>query len=99
MKKQIVCLTEAERERLKGVVTKGNSPVYKIRRANILLKADVNGLAWTDARIAEAFSAHPNTVAKIRKRFAEEGLKKALSARYELALPTGQSLMGNQRRT
>lgn len=41
MTKYVVRLTKAEQERLKKLITKGNSPVYKIRCASILLKADI----------------------------------------------------------
>ena len=40
MKKDIVRLAEAEQEALKKLIRKGRAPVYKIGRANILLKAD-----------------------------------------------------------
>ena len=53
-KKYIVELTDDERSTLKSVVKKLKGSSQKVRRANILLKADVLGPGWTDAKIAEA---------------------------------------------
>jgi hypothetical protein len=39
------------------VVKKLKGTRQKVRRAQIVLKADANGPNWTDARIAEAFTA------------------------------------------
>ncbi len=78
MKRYIVRLTEDGRESLNALITKGKkSSAYKIRHADILLKADADGAAWTDGRIAEAFSVHKNTVAGIRQRLVGEGFEAA----------------------
>ena len=53
-KKYIVRLSDAERAALTEVVKKFKGSAQKVRRAQILLKADVDGPAWTDATIAEA---------------------------------------------
>ena len=53
-KKYIVRLSDAERAALTEVVKKFKGSAQKVRRAQILLKADVDGPAWTDAKIAEA---------------------------------------------
>lgn len=87
MKKHIVRLTEAEQKALKKLIRKGRAPVYKIRRANILLKADIAGPGWTDEQIGEAFSVHPVTVAAMRKRFTEHGLEKALDRKKRASPP------------
>jgi hypothetical protein len=79
MKKYIVRLTEEERQKLKEVVTKGQTAAYKIRHANILLKADSGGPNWQDEDIARAFGVHENTVGKIRQHFVKQGLEAALS--------------------
>ncbi len=80
-KRYIVRLSEEERETLRKIISTGEVPAYKIRHANILLKADANGPNWTDEAIADAFSCHPNTVANIRQRFVEHGLEAALARR------------------
>ena len=53
-KKYIVRLTDSERVALMGVVKKLKGSSQKVRRAQILLKADADGPGWTDAKIAEA---------------------------------------------
>ena len=54
-KKYIVRLSEQEREVLRQTIKKLKGSSQRVRRAQILLKADANGPGWTDARIAEAF--------------------------------------------
>ena len=54
-KKYIVRLARTERNTLQEVVKKLKGSSQKVRRAQILLKADVNGSSWSDSHIAEAF--------------------------------------------
>ena len=61
-KKYIVRLSKREREELLDVVKRLKGSSQKVRRAQILLKADVRGPNWTDAKIAEAFSCRVQTV-------------------------------------
>lgn len=79
-KKWIVELTLDERNELLSIVNTGTAPAYKIKHANILLKADQGeyGENWTDVTIAEAYHCQFNTVFNVRKRFVEEGLERAL---------------------
>ena len=60
------------------LVTKGKAAAYKIKHANILLKADADGPPWTDKAIANAFCCSVKTVAHTRQRFVEQGLLGAL---------------------
>ncbi len=57
---------------------KGKAAAYKIKHANVLLKVDADGPAWTDAQAAEAFSCSPRTVCSIRQCLVEQGLEAAL---------------------
>ena len=77
--KFVVRLTEEEHNQLKEIVTKGKTAAYRIKHANILLKADADGPAWQDEAIAQAFSVHLSTVGCIRKRFVEQGLEAAMN--------------------
>jgi len=86
MKKYIVRLKEAERERLRALTKKGKAAAYRIKHANILLKADADGPAWADRRIAEALGCHVRTVENVRCRCVLEGLEAALQ-RKEQANP------------
>lgn len=84
-KKYIVRLTVEERKYLEDFVSKGKRSAYKIKHANILLKADADGPGWSDEAIAEAFSAHGNTVRNVRQRFVEQGLNAALERKKQSA--------------
>lgn len=84
MKKYVVELTLDERRELRDLVKKGKA-AYRIKHANILLKADQakGGPEWTDEQIVEAFGCHVTTVANVRKRFVTEGLDAAVGRRQE----------------
>ena len=77
-KKYIVRLTDAERKVCVEVVGKLKGTGQKVRRAQVLLKADADSPAWTDAQIAEAFSCRTKTVEYIRQRFVELGFEQSL---------------------
>ena len=72
-KKYIVRLTEAERATLHGVLQKKRVAAQKRRRAQVLLKADAGGPAWTDQQIADAFDCRRRTVELIRERLVTQG--------------------------
>jgi len=78
-KKYIVRLSDEERAQLTELTRKGKAAAYKIRHAHILLKADADGPAWTDERIAASFSVSVNTVRGVRQRLVEHGLEAALN--------------------
>lgn len=63
-KKYVVRLSDAEREQLTAIVRKFSGSSQKVRRAQILLKTDAEGPAWTDARIAEAFACRTGGLAR-----------------------------------
>ena len=67
-KKYIVRLTDQERDELAAVVKKFKGTSQKVRRAQILSKADADGPNWTDHRICEAFGCRTRTVEKLRQR-------------------------------
>ena len=70
-KRYIVRLTESEREICGNVIRRLKGTGEKVRRAQMLLKADADGPAWTDRQIAEAFSCRTQTVENVRRRFVE----------------------------
>ena len=94
-KKFIVRLTEEERETLAGIVAKFKGSSQKVRRAQVLLKADVDGPAWTDARIAEAFGCRTQTVENVRERFVVEGFDVTLHGKPR-ETPRSKLLDGEQ---
>lgn len=95
-KKYIVRLTDQERDELAQVVKKLKGTGQKVRRAQILLKADVDGPGWTDARIAEAFSCRTKTVENVRQRLVERGFRETLDGAKPAKPPTDKLLDGEQ---
>lgn len=84
VKKYIVRLSEEERQWLQAFITKGKAAAYKIKHANILLKADADGPGWKDKRIAEAFGCCVRTVENVRRRLVLQGLQAALERKKQL---------------
>ena len=82
-KKYIVRLSDEERAQLTELIRKGKAAAYKIRHVHILLKADVDGPAWTDAQIAASFAVSVNTVRGVRQRLVEQGLEAALNRKQQ----------------
>src|SRR5580658_3715400 len=92
----IVRLTKQERVELQGVVKKLKGTGQKVRRAQILLKADANGPNWADERIAEAFSCRTRTVEMIRQRLVERGFEETLHRVERKQPPVEKLLTGDQ---
>jgi transposase len=82
-KKYVIRLKDEERNQLKETVSKGKAAAYKIKHANILLAADVNGPAWGDETIAQAFSVSPGTICRIKQRFTQQGMDVALGRKKQ----------------
>ena len=77
-KKYIVDLTTEERADLESRLKGGEMGVRKVKRIQILLKADKG---WTDERIAEAIDVGLSTVERTRRKFVERGLEGAITNR------------------
>ena len=95
-KKYIVRLTDAERATLAEVVKKLKGSSQKVRRAQILLKADADGPAWTDAKIAEAVGCRTKTVENIRERLVTFGLEVTFDGKCRERAPRPKVLDGEQ---
>jgi len=82
-KKYIVTLTEAERQLLQVMLSRGKAAARKLMHARILLKADAGpgGPGWNDEQIAEGLEVGRATVERVRREFVEEGLEAALERR------------------
>ena len=93
-KKFLVRLSDEERGVCQEVIKKLKGSSQKVRRAQILLKADADGPAWTDARIAEAFSCRVQTIEDLRKRLVTEGFEAALERKKRTEPPTPPRLDG-----
>lgn len=96
LKRYIVRLTDEERRTLVGVVGKLAGSSQKVRRAQILLKADAAGPGWADARIAEAFGCRRQTVESLRKRCVMDGFEIALNGKKRDTPPRRKILDGEQ---
>lgn len=95
-KKYVVRLAEQERRDLESLIKKGTAKAYRVKHANILLKTDAEGPAWTDEKIADAFGCHKNTVVQVRRRFVEEGLERALGRKKQKRPSRAKLLDGEQ---
>jgi transposase len=95
-KKYLVRLTDEERETLRSVIRKLKGSSQKVRRAQILLKADADGPNWTDRKIAEAFECRTKTVENIRQRLVTEGFDVALNGKQRETPPREKRLDGEQ---
>ena len=75
-----VTLAEEERADLGRLVTTGRCAARTIGHAQVLLKADAapGGPRWTDEQIHEAVDIGFTAIARIRRRFVEEGGDAAL---------------------
>ena len=88
-KKYIVRLSEEERQICIEIVKKLKGTSQKVRRAQILLKADTDGPAWTDAKISEAFNCQVQTIENLRKRLVTQTFELALDGKKRQT-PPGQ---------
>jgi hypothetical protein len=84
-KRYIVRLNDEEKQQLAALLGRRNLAGKKRTRIHVLLKADesVDGPAWTDSRIAEAFDVSVVTVEKIRKSYVLEGLPAAIERKKQ----------------
>ena len=84
-------LTQSERSALIETSGRGKPLARTVKRALALLKAD-QGLA--DREVAEAVSLSAATVARVRRRFVEEGVEAAINDRARPG--RGRKLNGRQ---
>jgi transposase len=71
-----VKLSPEERRQLEALVSGGKCAVRRLKRAQILLAADAG---CTDEAIAQHIAVGTSTVYRVKQRFVEEGLDKALT--------------------
>ena len=72
-----VVLSEEQRQHLEKLTSSGNISARQMKRAQILLKSDVQ-VKWSYERIMQAFDVSAVTIASVRKAFVEQGLEVAL---------------------
>lgn len=93
-KKYIVRLSDEERGVCHEIVKRLKGSSEKVKRAQILLKADTDGPGWPDVKIAEAFNCRVQTVENLRKRLVMEGFQAAVERKLRATSPTPPKLDG-----
>ena len=93
-KKYIVRLSDEERGICQEIIKKLKGSSQKVRRAQILLKADADGPGWPDVKIAEACNCRVQTIESVRKRLLTEGFELALEGKKRETPPTLPKLDG-----
>jgi len=85
-----VFLSDEQRERFEEICRNGHAAAKKIRHAQVLLLSDHNrpGGRLPGEQIAQTLGMHLNTVARIRKRFIQEGEMPALERKQRTTPPT-----------
>jgi transposase len=76
-KKYVIRLEADERAVLEGLMRGGRCSVRKLKRAQILLQADMSeaGLGWKDQQIAQGLGISVRSIEKIRREFMERGME------------------------
>ena len=95
-KKYIVRLNDEERQELIEVITKLKGTSQKVIRAQILLKADIDGVNWPHHQIAEAFLCRTKTVSNVCKSLVERGFEITLEGQKRDTPPRAKLLDGEQ---
>ena len=80
-KRYRVTLTTEERAALLKLINKGKGAARELGHARILLQADESeaGAGEQDEAISKHLQASVSTIERVRKRFVEEGLERALT--------------------
>ena len=89
-------MADTERRVRRDVIKQLKGSSQKVRRAQMLLKADVDGPRWTDAKSADAFSCRVQTVESIRQRLVTEGFEVTLHGRKPAKPPRKKTFDGEQ---
>ena len=84
-----VTLTKEERKDLEEISTKGKRAARTVlyARALLLLDAGEYGPKWFVANVAEALGTTSRSLEKLKKRFVEEGLPRAIERKRRTTPP------------
>ena len=93
-KKFIVRLLDVERVVCQDILKRLKGTSEKVRRAQVLLKADADGPGWPDAKIAEAYGCSVRTLENLRERLVTVGFDSALERKKRATPPTPRKLDG-----
>ena len=90
--KQVVQLSDGDRQQLQSLLRKGKSSARCLTRVRVLLAADDQ---LTDQQIIERLDVSPSLVYDVRRRFAREGATAAIQRRPHPARPEARKLDGD----
>lgn len=93
-KKYIVRLSDEERNVCEQIVKDHKGKSEKLRRAQMLLKADADGPGWKDEKISEAVGCRVRTIENVRMQMVLEGFEAALHRKKRATSPTASLLDG-----
>ncbi len=93
-KKYIVRLSDEERKVCEQAIKDQKGKSEKLRRAQMLLKADVDGPGWKDEKISEAVGCRVRTIENVRMQLVLEGFEAALDRKTRATSPTAPLLDG-----
>ena len=94
--KYVIELSDADREMLNDIVSKGTSSARTILRANILLASDKNGKRYmTVAEISEVYHTTPTTVQNVRTSYCEKGLDATINRKKRETPPVPAKITGD----
>ena len=95
-KKDIARLSESEHQHLEEIVKTVSDSRQKVRRSQILLKADIERANWSDQSNADVYNCRRQTVENLRRRLVEEGFEVALNGKPRSRPPIEKLLDGEQ---
>ena len=96
MIKYRVILSDKERSKLAGIISKGTASARSIMHAHVLLAADESkGQKRSEKEIASLFLVNPQTVHTIRKTYATEGLDAAIDRKKRQTPPIQPKITGD----
>ena len=91
-----VILSDKERSKLAGIISKGTASARSIMHAHVLLAADESkGRKRSEKEIASLFLVNPQTVHTIRKTYATEGLDAAIGRKKRQTPPIQPKITGD----
>jgi hypothetical protein len=93
-KQSIGRLSDVERGGCQGIVKRLKGTSEKVKRAQMLLKADADGPAWPEVKLAEAYDCRVQTGETVRQRWVTEGFAGALERTKRATAPTPPKLDG-----
>ncbi len=93
-KKYTVRLSDEERKVCEQIIKDHKGKSEKLRRAQMLLKADADGPGWNDEKISEAVGCRVRTIENVRMQLVLEGFEAALNRKKRATSPTAPRLDG-----